>query len=311
MTDTPAIEPNAPLSVDDAVGLLDAVEAPLTIEAEPTAETEIDPDEPVIELDDEEAESENPDEPVILAPKSWAAEDRAVFATLPREAQQVIAAREAERDTTTQKAVQSAAEARKAADQELASVTGLKAATEQALANAAKTFQGKWDNVDWVRWAAEDPAAYTSGRAQFEAEQSELGRLATVAQAQLQADQRAFASKKMEDLKVLAPELLDPVKGEERVKELEAYLIKEIGVDPSILPTLDAKVIRLALKGMKYERLEAKAKSKATQPLPSARAVRPTAAAQTRTPQRAAEAARNRFSQTGSIDDAVAMLNAR
>ena len=309
-----------PISVADAVTLLDgpapeAVEPEETVEAvdasteaEPTADGDLDPDEPAIEFEDDEAENDDPAEPVIAAPKSWAAEDRAIFATLPREAQQVIAAREAERDSSTQKAVQSAAEARKNAEQATESVTQLRAATTQVLTKAAEIFKGKWDNVDWVTWAQTDPAAYTAGKAQFEAEQSELTRIYAVNQAQSQAALQSFHQAKAEQIKTEAPDLVDPVKGPERVQRLEKYLVDH-GIHPDIFPTLDAFTIGLANDGLKYRLAKANA-GKQTPQTPRA-AIRPAAAQSVRTPQRVAAEAQARFQRTGSIDDAVAMMSTR
>lgn len=312
------IADSAPLSVEQATGLLGAREPEddtpdATLEAvetesetEPTVEDLVAAEEPSEEVD--EAETEDAPEAPIPAPKSWAAEDRAIFATIPREAQQVIAARESERDLSTQKAVQESSAARKSAEETVQSVTQLRAATEQVLQRAAQTFKGKWDNVDWATWAQSDPGAYVAGKAQFDSEQADLTRLEGVNQAQVQVEQRAFQADKAEKIKTEAPALLDPVKGPERVKKLETFL-ETNGIPRDIFHTLDAFTIGLAFDGMTLREMRASAKNK---PLAQTRpAIRPGAAPTVRTPQRAAEATRNRFAQTGSLEDAVAVLNAR
>jgi ElaB/YqjD/DUF883 family membrane-anchored ribosome-binding protein len=312
----PQLAADTPLSVDQASGLLsslttevepdEVVAADTESEAEPTADDEAAPEE--ASGDDEEAQAEDPEEPAIPAPRSWAAEDRAVFATLPREAQQVIAARESERDSSTQKAVQEASEARKKAEAEIQGVTQLRAASTEVFNRAAQVFRGKWDNVDWVAWAQTDPAAYTAGKAQFDAEQGELARLQAVSQAQMQIEQRAFQERKLTELREVLPEALDPVKGSALVKSIEDYIIGN-GYSRDILPTLDAKTISTVNKARLWDELQARAKQK--QPASKQTAVRPTASAPQRTPQRAAAEAVNRFRQTGSVDDAVAALTAR
>src|ERR1700748_3304953 len=105
-----------PLSVDNAIALLEATpKADVPVEpqedeeseAEPTAEDAIDPEEVIEGEEDAEPESD-PEAPVIAAPTSWDATERALFETLPTEAKQVIAAREAERDKAVSKAMQKA-----------------------------------------------------------------------------------------------------------------------------------------------------------------------------------------------------------
>lgn len=314
MADAPASD--APLSVDQALGLLDAPAAAVELEeavpgteqpleAEPTAEVELEPEEAI---ETEPEEEGDPADPVIAAPQSWDAEARAVFATLPREAQQVIAARETARDTAVSKAQQEAAETRKRAETDTASVTQLRAATEQVLNVAAQTFKGKWDNVDWATWAQSDPAAYVAGKAQFEAEQGKLAQLQAVHQQQSATEQRAFQATKADRIKTEAPDLVDPTHGPARVQKLEKFLVDN-GIPQAVFPTLDAFTIGLAYDGMRYRAAKATAPTKS--PVPARAAVRPAATQQVRTPQRVAQESQNRFSQTRSVEDAVAMLNSR
>lgn len=307
-----------PMSIDDAAALLDAADEPIEqlgddaplSEGEPTPEDDLPPD----EVTEDETEDEPDPATVIAAPQSWDAEARAIWQTIPPEAQQVIAARDAESSATVQRALNEKTEVTRQANQQIESVTQLRAATEAVLRKAAQTFQGKWDNVDWLTWAQTDPAAYTAGKAMFEAEQSELGRLDAVTQHQTNLAMQHFQTTKVERLKTLAPELLDPVKGPALVQELEANIVA-MGVDRSILHTLDADVIALARDGFRWRAAQ---KSRPTSPqanksapAPARAAVRPTAAAAVRTPQRAHEEARQRLRTSGSIDDAVRLLDSR
>jgi hypothetical protein len=312
----PQLAADTPLSVDQASGLLsslttevepdEVIAADTESEAEPTADDALEPEEAI---EDETEETSEPDEPAIAAPHSWDAQGRAVFQTLPREAQQAIVERESARDAVVTKATQEAAETRKRAEAEVQGVTQLRSATEQVLTRAAQVFRGKWDNVDWVAWAQADPAAYTAGKAQFEAEQGELQRLAAVQQAQTQTEMKAFQARKASEIKTLAPDLVDPAKGPQRLQALESFLANDLGIDRAVFPTLDAQVIALAYDGYRYRQLQ---KTAGAKPAPRSTApVRPSAASPARTPQRAAAEAVNRFRQTGSVDDAVAALTAR
>ena len=324
MSDTPApIADSAPLSVDQAAGLLgtrepeevitadapvEAVDTPS--DAEPTAEElGLEPEE-VIETEAEEGPE--PELPAIKAPHSWDAEARAVFQTLPREAQQVIAARETARDAFVSKATEEAANTRKQAESEVQALSQLTEKTTAALQKVAQQFQDEWQNATpeaWAELARTDPARYVAVRADYEAKQQAVAELAEAAQLQLDRERYAFEAKKIADLKVVAPELLDPIKGPERRAELEDYILKATPIDRSVLQTLDASVIVIAKKAMLYDR--AIANRGKQPPAPVRAAVRPAAATSVRTPQREAQTAFNRLAQTGSVEDAVALLNLR
>lgn len=305
------------LSVDQAMGLLnapDAVEPDETVavddapsEAEPTADDDLDPE---LVIEDDAADEPDPETPAIAAPQSWDAEARAVFATLSPEAQQVIVARDSEANKAVSRAQTESAEVRKKAEAEVQSVTQLRVATEQVLTRVAQNIKGKWDNVDWSAWAQSDPAAYVAGKAQFDADQAQLASLEETHQKQLAVEMQAFMASKAEKIKTEAPDLVDPEKGPARIQRLEKFL-EANGIPRDIFHTLDAFTIGLANDGFKYRELLAKSKAKTATPEPSRAAVRPAAASQVRSPQRAAEAVQTRFRQTRSIDDAVAALDAR
>ncbi len=326
----------APLTVDAALGLLDAGSEPPEpeendapaaesaepeegagepeSEAEPTAEDDLGAEEPT---EDAPEEPEEPAEPAIPAPHSWDAEAREVFSKLPREAQQVIAARESARDAAVTRATQEAAETRKRAEQEVQGIAQLRDATQQVLTKAQDIFKGKWDGIDWPAWAQQDPAACFAARELFAVEQQELQRLQSVQQAQAEAAkkaadetakaaQKAFQAQKAEAIKTLAPELVDPVKGPANVRKLEEFLVSN-GIDRSVFPTLDAFTIALAYDGWKYR--QAKTTAPKQTPAPTRPAVRPAAAQAVRSPQRATQEAKARFNKTLSIDDALAVLS--
>jgi hypothetical protein len=314
---------DTPLSVEAAVGLLDATPKPAEPEeqdapeptaeftAEPTAEDDPAPEEASGE-DEDDAAPEDPETPAIPAPKSWDAEQRAVFARLDREAQEIILAREGERDKAVNRAQTEAAEVRKKAQDEIQTVIRVRAVLNQILPQAAQSFQSKWDQMTpdrWVAWAREDPSAYTAGRAQYDAEQAQLTQLRTVSQQAERVARQAFIRDESERLKTLAPALADPKDGPARKTALVTYLVDQ-GVDRSLISDLDARTISIAHKAMLWDQAQ-KSLARKPAPAPARPALKPAAATQVRTPQREAAAVKNRFAQTGSIDDAVAWLNAR
>lgn len=90
-------------------------------EAEPV---EVDDDDPEpVEASDDEAEDDEPEETdeeaepePVEAPVSWSAEDKKVFESLPREAQEVVARRERERDQGVNKTLEEVAPLRNVAE---------------------------------------------------------------------------------------------------------------------------------------------------------------------------------------------------
>ena len=115
-------------TIDDAVSALDDMnwetgeleqaeiveEAPLEASDDNDEELEVSDEEP--EEVEEELEADEQDLPAIDAPVSWADEQKEVFATLPPEAQEIIVARESERDKGFQAKATEVAEQRKQFD---------------------------------------------------------------------------------------------------------------------------------------------------------------------------------------------------
>lgn len=70
------------------------------------------------QVEDDEQQVDEPQLDPIAAPHSWSAEDKEKFAALPREAQEIVARRETERDRMVNQKAQEAAQARQQATQE-------------------------------------------------------------------------------------------------------------------------------------------------------------------------------------------------
>ena len=315
----PAREPEAPretaAEAEPAPAEGDETQPP--IEAEPTAEDQAPEPEAVTGEPDEE--SEDAAQPPIRAPQSWDAEAKAKFEALPRDLQEVVLARETDRDKAVQRSVQDAADARKLAEARAAeaeSVTQIKAVLDQILPAALQTFRYKWSDWTPVRqaeMARSDPAGYIARKAEFEAEAAEMGRLSAVNQHTQQAAYRQFVQTEMAKLATLAPALVDSKEGPARRNALGAYLARE-GVPTDQIPQLDANTIRLAHKAMLWDEAQAKAATAAAPgrlaPTPAQPAVRPASAQSAPSRQRSRDAAVERLSRTGSVDDAVAAMRA-
>jgi len=203
---------------------------------------------PVDEPDADESQAgedlpdDTPDE--IEAPHSWKAEEKEFFKTLPREAQEVLSRREADRERFVQSKAQEAAQARQAAHQEaLAQVQQVQEAYAQQMQQFAAQFEVRKPDP---RLLYEDPEQYA---AQLEAyEQRSVQRVQAQRQA-YEAQQRAAHAEQqraaLEAQQIQAvlqekfPEYLDPDQGPKLRQELGSIAI-ELGYPAEQLAEVNA-----------------------------------------------------------------------
>jgi hypothetical protein len=310
------------LSVDQAIqGLLDqrpdeapASEPVQAVEPEEENDTPAEPTADAIEEeapadpDAEEVEQVEPEAPAIDPPHSWDAEAKAEFAQLPRKAQEIILAREAQRDKAVFEAQARAAETVKRAEAEASTIGQYKAHLDQLLPRAQQVFAGKWEGIDWAAWAQQDPIAAFQGKQEYEAELGQLQQLQRAQQQTQQAQYAKFLEAEAQKLPQLAPDLADPEKGETRKAELQSFL-NSVGFSNDTLRFADATQLSLAYDAMRYRQLQAKAKQAVTNtPVPARPTLKPAAAQPAPSKTRETERIKNRFAQTRSVDDAVALL---
>jgi hypothetical protein len=315
-----------PLTVDAAIAALtpqpveqDAPEAPVEAAEEPNEpegeasspeEAEAAPEEPA---EGEETEADSAPVVALDPPRYWSQDAKAEFAKLPADLQAVVLAQEGPREEAAAKAKAEAAEIAKAAQADVGKVQQLAQELAEFLPQAIDTFQNRWGakEPDWIAFAQEHGTdATVQAKLQFEAEQRQLQQLAVAAQkAEAQAHE-AFVKREFEKLAEIAPDLADPEKGPERRSEITQFLVKQ-GVDPAAIGGISAVEMALARDAMKWRQaqaqLQAAPKPKPAAPAPRAPA-RPAASAPAANPQRTAA---NRFAQTRSVDDAVALLLAK
>jgi hypothetical protein len=144
---------------------------------------------PPLEAPAEQTQEAEPVEelPPIEPPRSWTKEDKEEFLTYPREAQEKIARREQDRETTLRRSQNEAAEQRKAIDAERKAAEQARQQYEQALPALLQTLtakmQGEFSDVrtlaDVQKLAAEDPFRF----AQYQAKQMEIGAIQQEAKA--------------------------------------------------------------------------------------------------------------------------------
>ena len=302
------LAPAAPEAEAEGVAQTDTLE-PTEIAAEPTAEDpDVEPEQPV-----EEGETEAEPAVALEPPKYWAHEAKAKFAELPPELQAVVLEQEGPREEAAAKAKAEAAETVKAAQQEASSVKALAEHLGTFLPQAIETFRSRWgEDPDWAAIASErgtDEAVTL--KFQYDAEQRELIKVHQATEVARQEAHKVFLREQFEALKTVAPELMDPVEGQKRREELGQYLIAN-GATPEALSQVTAVEMSIARKAMLWDRAQANLKA-APKPIPApakAPAKAPAALAPA-SQQRTVTQVANRYAQTRSVDDAVALLLAK
>lgn len=261
-----------------------------------------------------ETQEPEPEASGVDAPTWWAAEHKAAFAKLPPDLQAVVSQQEETRERVVAKAKEEAATARKSAETEAETYRSTLQAIGSWLPKAVETFKSRWDGItaeDWAAFAEQNPEAYTKAKAQYELETKQIAD-AQKAHDDAQKVQRAAALKaESEKLPQYAPALVDPKEGPARKRELAKFLV-ESGVDAAMLPDLTAVALGLAYDAMLYRQGKAKlaATPKPTPAVPKA-PVAPTAPQGRTSQQRSLEQIGARLNKSGSIEDAVALLQAR
>lgn len=305
------------LSIDQAISQLtqEPVEAVTEEQAAPAQDTEgetsapevtEDGDETPTEETEAEAEETEAVEP-LDPPKYWSQDAKAKFAELPPELQAVVLAQEGPREEAAAKAKAEAAEVRKAAEAEVQAIRQLGETLTQVLPQALERFKSKWDGVDWKAtleaYGAEETLKLKEDMA------ADIAALQALEANQQRAMQIAAENARKADaerLRQLAPHL---VEDEAKRNEVIDYVVKTYGVDREVAKSsATAFEFAIAEKAMKWDRAQAALASKPkTQPAPIKAPVKPGAKSVSPT-QSTAQQVKNRFSQTRSVDDAVALL---
>lgn len=248
--------------VDDTVespeGEGETVEATEDSEAAPQAADDGEEAPETDTLDAEQEQEPDPAEPTLEAPARWEAEDKALFATLPKKAQETILRREKLQQAEVTKAQQKSAEAVKAVETR---ITHLNTLAAQIGENYVEPGQARMQ--DWQNWFASpdarelaetDPGAFLKERMRYEQE----GRaLQDAIKAKHKAEQAAFAEYAAEQAKLipeLVPELADEVEGPKRKTELLTHL-RETGFDQERIRGISALEAKIAWESMQFRKL--------------------------------------------------------
>lgn len=262
-------EPVEPTNPADYFKELAEQEFGVTDEEEQPAEAE--GDEPTGEeaADETDIEEEADDLPPIEAPVSWDAEAKAKFAELPRELQETVTKREAERERFVQSKSQEAARAKHEVEQ----------AALQQLAEIEKGYAQHYEKVaEQVLPQRPNPAllqhdaqafyaqqyAYESAVAQQRELQQAAQQYAQQAQMREQQAEQARLAQEHQIIVEQFPEYADPTVGPELQRKLSAAA-KRIGYPDELISQARAtdiiamrKVAEALDKADKYDALQAK-----------------------------------------------------
>lgn len=326
MSETAQVAEGAPLSIEQAMGLLGPVAeteqeaAPAEAvedtpsEVVPTTEEADDPETPAIEGEQDQELESDPETPAIAAPKSWDAEERARFATLPKDVQSLIVNRETERDRAVSKAQQEASDQAKRTTQELAAIGEFKSKIAATLDQADQQFADVWDQVDWEALAAEDPQAYAINKERHAKAITAREQLRAAKASTEAAEFQSYIAAEKTKLSTVAPDLADPVKGGALLGKVGEFLLG-LGYAANDLQRVSANDLAVAYDAYRWRQAQAGLTAQPRPTLaaatPAKPALKPTASTQAASPQqRNVEQIRNRLAQTRDVDDAVAYLQA-
>lgn len=299
------------------------VETPQELPTEAIAAPETDPGET------EPQETEPQEIAPIEPPRSWTKEEKAEFATYPREAQEKIARREQEREKAIRSSQNEAAEIRKAAEAERKQVEQARQQYEQALPALMETLQsqqaGQFADIrtqaDVQRMATEDPLRYiqwNAHREQVSAIQNEMRQAQERQSYEWAQKWQDFASKEDAKTAEMIPELADP-KQRLKVQESALSYLKDKGFTESELGSAwtgqaslslrDHRIQGLIRDAVKYREQQEVAKQKLATPKPLPTVQRPGVSAPK--VDSAVVALTKKLESTGDMRDAAALVAAR
>jgi hypothetical protein len=244
----------------------------------------------------------------IAPPVSWSGEDKAAFARLPREAQEVIARRESERDRFLSQRTQVVAQKERALEEQRRSY----AQHLEAFIEQAKTFDpilGEGAQTDWAKLARENPSAYVQKMAAFQQRVQQLRSAHQERQRIADETNRVVATRELEQLGAKLPEIRDATQRQALMRELGTFL-GESGFTPQEVGGLtDHRAYLIALDAMRYRKLMRGQKDTAAKRVVTASKVQRPGAARDGEPAGGRLTALKRAARTsGKLDDRAAYV---
>jgi len=208
---------------------------------------------------DDAEEADDAEDAELEPPKFWDAKSKERFAELPRDLQQIVLAKENERNQATARALQESAERRKTAEAEAARFKSAADNLARISGEAENNFQNRWSNLDW-RKAIEQHGAEGALKPQLEmqAEQRGLQLLSAAKELTDRLSHARFVQEQEALIPEFAPDLVGHDEGKARREELGRFLLG-LGVPTARIPHLSALEAGLAYDAMQWRNGKAKA----------------------------------------------------
>jgi hypothetical protein len=267
------------------------------------------------EQETEASEEEQPAAPTIKPPASWAKDAQEAFAKLPPELQEVVSAREKEREAFANTKAQEAAQARKEREELLTYATQ---EVTQTLRMAQDAIEGEFAGIDWLALQASDPNTFLQLDAlrrqrleKIQGLQQQRDTLAKEQDAVRVAQARATLQQEAEKVKPVLQGLMGETFSEKTFPgEITKYLVAQ-GVPEAVLGNMSTGwELTISTKAMLYDKMQ-QAKAQATKKVASAPQVQKSGAKHMVADSGRAQKAKSayaRLEKTGSIEDAVAAM---
>jgi len=244
----------------------------------------------------------------IAPPVSWSSEDKEAFGRLPRDAQEVIARREGERDRFLSQRTQAVAQRERALeDQRRSYAQHLDAFLEQA--RTLDPILGAEAQADWAKLARENPAAYASKMAAIQQRAHQV-RVAHEERGRIAAEtNRVVAAREVEQLGAKLPELRDPAQRQALLSELGDFLGESGFTKDEVHSIGDHRAFLVALDAMRYRKLmKAQKGMTAKKVVATSKVQRPGAAPDAETGSPRLSALKSAARKTGKLDDRAAYV---
>lgn len=242
-------------------------------------ETEVNaaPDEDPASEQDDDAENDptdSEDEPPVIEvppPSSWSADEKALFQSLPLEAQQVVARRETERDKAISQRMNQLADQRKSIETQVEQASQAQnqyAQTLNQLLTLSVPELQQIENVDWMKLAQDDPTEYVrrtairdSLRQRVGFMQSQMQQVQNEQTQQMQARHQEHLAQQYETLIEQIPEFKDTSKAQALVQDIGQTMSKFGFTEQEISSVADARIVRVMAEMARLTKLESSRKS--------------------------------------------------
>jgi hypothetical protein len=244
----------------------------------------------------------------IAPPVSWPSEDKAAFERLPREAQEVIARREGERDRFLSQRTQSVAQKERALDEQRRSY----AQHLDAFLDQARNFDpilGESAQIDWAKLARENPPAYAQKMAAYQQRVQQLRTAHQERQRIADETNRVVAARELDQLGAKVPEVRDATQRQALMRELGTFLGESGFSKEEVGGLADHRAYLIALDAMRYRKLMKSQKDTAAKRVAAAPKVqRPGAAPDGETDNSRLTALKRAARTSGKLDDRAAYV---